>query len=205
MSTSKTNTKITRTDAIISAIGMSFDNATNADVKIFLRGLELPAHGIVLCAQSKYFETALNSRMKEADTREFKYSEGSIHAYWRTFEYMYKGEYSEELVAKLDALDDDELSKHVRVYQLADYFGVQTLKDYSLGKLRLKVQELWVSETFVDCIRDVYQSTIDPDCEMRKIVVDTAWSHFKSLWGKKPFRELVREGGDFAVDLMGKI
>lgn len=103
------------------------------------------------------------------------------------------------------SVDDDELSNHVRVYQLADYFGVQTLKDYSLGKLRLKVQELWVSETFVDCIRDVYQSTIDPDCEMRKVVVETAWSHFKSLWGKKPFRELVREGGDFAVDLTGKI
>lgn len=42
--------------------------------------------------------------MKEADTREFKYSDGSIHVYWRTFEYMYKGEYSDEPVAKLDAL-----------------------------------------------------------------------------------------------------
>lgn len=40
--------------------------------------------------------------MQEGNTRKFKYSEGSMQAYWRTFEYMYTGKYREEPCIKLN-------------------------------------------------------------------------------------------------------
>lgn len=98
--------------------------------------------------------------------------------------------------------DDDELSKDVRVYQLADYFRVDSLKDYALQNLELKFKRLWVSEVFVGCIRDVYESTSDASCELRRAIVRTTRIHLPELWRKKAFRELVREGGEFVIDVM---
>lgn len=99
--------------------------------------------------------------------------------------------------------DDDELAKDVRVYVLADYFFVEGLKDYALERFKSKAQQLWVSENFVDCIRDVYEST--QDLEFREVVLGVAYEHLPDLWSKKPFRDLIHEGGDLAVALMGEI
>ncbi|EFY89471.1 BTB/POZ domain-containing protein [Metarhizium acridum CQMa 102] len=170
-----------------------------------LGDVQLPAHSLVLTAQSSYFKRALQGEMQEGKTRKFEYSQGSMQAYWRAFEYMYTGKYSEEPCMKLNDTDDDELSKDVRVYQLADYFGVDGLKDDALQKFKAKITKLWVTELFVDCIRDVYQSTSDEKCKMRQAVVDVVNQHRSELWQRRPFKDLVREGGDFAVDLMSKL
>jgi hypothetical protein len=66
------------------------------DAKIHIYGYEMPAHSIVLAAQSDYFDRALDSKMKEGQTRSICFEEGSAHAYWRVFEYMYTGAYREE-------------------------------------------------------------------------------------------------------------
>lgn len=77
--------------------------------------------------------------------------------------------------------------------------------DYALQNLQSKIGKLWVSETFVDCIRDVYQSTSDPNCKMRKAIVSTTRKHLEELWEKNTFRELVREGGDFVEAVMHEL
>ncbi|KID62570.1 BTB/POZ domain containing protein, partial [Metarhizium hybridum] len=137
--------------AIEKAVREAFDSDTLADVKVYLGDVELPAHSLVLTAQSSYFKRALLGEMEEGKTRKFEYSEGSMHAYWRVFEYMYKGTYSEEPCTKLTELDDDELSKEVRVYQLADYFEVDGLKREALRRFTTKTIALWATEAFVDC------------------------------------------------------
>ncbi|KFG84452.1 BTB/POZ domain-containing protein [Metarhizium anisopliae] len=191
--------------AIEKAVREAFDSDTLADVKVYLGDVELPAHSLVLTAQSSYFKRALLGEMEEGKTRKFEYSEGSMHAYWRVFEYMYKGTYSEEPCTKLTELDDDELSKEVRVYQLADYFEVDGLKREALRRFTTKTIALWATEAFVDCVRDVYQSTSNKKCKMREAVVDIVNQHVPKLWEEPPFRDLVREGGDFPVDLMSRL
>lgn len=42
--------------------------------------------------------------MKEGIERKFEYSEGSMQAYWRVFEYMYRGEYSDEAAVPLGSI-----------------------------------------------------------------------------------------------------
>ncbi|OAR00195.1 hypothetical protein LLEC1_07017 [Akanthomyces lecanii] len=179
---------------------------------------------------SAYFARALASKFEEGVTGIFQYNtdEGSLHAYWRCFQYIYTGEHAEEPAAELNvpgthkaalflflfyffavksasltsrSQDDDHLSKEIRVYELAHYFDVKGLGEYSLDRFKVKVEKLWVSERFVDCIRDVYASTVDSDCRMRKAVVDITGKHFDELW-EKPLQDLMREGGDFAVDLV---
>lgn len=40
---------------------------------------------------------------------------------------------------------------------------------------------------------------------MREAVVDMVNQHVPKLWEEPPFRDLVREGGDFPVDLMSRL
>ncbi|EGR52930.1 uncharacterized protein TRIREDRAFT_102952 [Trichoderma reesei QM6a] len=189
-------------ETLLWAIHMCFNSKLYADVSIRLGGVEIPAHAIVLSAQSEYFKAALRSPMKEATEKKFEYKEGSMHAHWRVFEYLYRGEYSEDPAPPLLPIaDDDELIKDIRVYQLADYFRVEGLREYALHNFESKIKHLWVSESFVDCIREVYGAT-DLGYEMRKAILQVVRGHLGELWEKKAFRLLVREGGDFPMEII---
>ena len=99
--------------------------------------------------ESPYFDIALTKDFKEASTREFRFPEHSVHAFWRGFEYMYRGDYSENPAVSLNtqgllkvvvckaqandlAGDDLELLKHPRVFALADIFLMPNLQAYAL-------------------------------------------------------------------------
>lgn len=64
---------------------------------------ELPTHSLVLATQSEFFNTALKGPFVEGNTKEFRFTEGSMHAHWRVFEYMYTGRYSEDPAEALGA------------------------------------------------------------------------------------------------------
>jgi hypothetical protein len=101
--------------------------------------------------------------------------------------------------------DDLELLKHPRVYALADEFLMDDLKTLALQRFKLVLHGLWISDTFVDCIQEIYSTTYGADDKLRQMVVHTAQEHLKELWKKTRFQDLVRENGDFAVDLVGRL
>ncbi|EUC27104.1 hypothetical protein COCCADRAFT_42063 [Bipolaris zeicola 26-R-13] len=49
------------------------------------------------------------------------------------------------------------------------------------------------------CIREIYATTPENDLGMRSAVVEIAKVHVKALGSKDIFKNLIREGGDFAV------
>lgn len=51
---------------------------------------------MILSLSSQYFDTAFNSKFQEGVHSEFKFEEDSPHALWRTFYYVYTGEYLDE-------------------------------------------------------------------------------------------------------------
>jgi len=118
---------------------------------------------------------------------------------------MYTGNYSDQPCRDLEAEDDLELLKDPRVYALADEFLMDDLKKLSLENFQSVLHELWISDTFVDCIQEVYNTTYRNNDHMREIVVQTSHDHLSKLWDQNRFQDLVRENGDFAVDLMGKL
>ncbi|KAI0528455.1 BTB/POZ domain-containing protein [Xylaria digitata] len=191
--------------SLVEGIAKLFNNANHADVKIYIGQYELPAHSVVLASQSPFFQKALSKNFREGKAKQFLFKEGSVHAHWRVFEYMYTGNYAEEPVQVLDTQDDDdELVKDVRVYVTAEFFMLDDLKHLALRQFKSKLEELWVSELLVDCIREVYASTAESEHGLRSAVVEVAYTCRAKLWQKKAFRDLVYNGGDFAVDLMGK-
>lgn len=176
---------------------------------------------MVLAIQSKFFEKALNENFKEGKDKEFHFKEGSAHSYWRVFQYMYTGDYDNEPTGVLDAQgwhpfwgtnifgtdqcpDDEALVKHVRVYAAAEFFMLDDLKELTLPRFKSKLDELWVSELLVDCIREVYQSTPESDHGLRNTVVEVVYNHRHELWNRKSFRDFISDGGDFVVDLMSR-
>lgn len=84
-------------------------------------------------------------------------------------------------------LDDIKLLKHARVYVLADYFQIDGLKALALKRFKGKLNDFWKSDTLVDCISEVYNTTRDDDVAMREAVVDAVKSNLKELWKSKAF------------------
>lgn len=91
------------------------------------------------------------------------------------------------------------------MYALADMFFLEDLKTLAVAKLRQKLQSLWKCDTFPDCIREVYTSTPESDLAMRSAVVEVSKAHVIDLGKKADFKELIHEGGDFAVHLFENV
>ncbi|KAK5996850.1 hypothetical protein PT974_02195 [Cladobotryum mycophilum] len=196
----------TRIERLSNSVSRSFNNAHLADVTIYLGNVKLPAHSLVLASQSDYFDRALKGQLKEGIKKEFKFTDGSMQGYWRVFEYMYTGAYSQGSTPCVDVPDDEELVKDLRVYSLADYFIIDGLKTLALEKFKRKIREALLDDAFVDCVRNVYDATHNSDEPIRKTVVKLCYRNARILWEKKgTLQGLFHEGGDFAVELMEMI
>ena len=78
---------------------------------------------------------------------------------------------------------------------------MEELKEYAIKRLEVALKELWISEGFIDCITEIYDSTNESHNKLRDLVTRKAHSGLGKLWVKQQFRELIRNCGDFAVDL----
>jgi hypothetical protein len=84
-------------------------------------------------------------------------------------------------------------------------FFLDDIKALSTAKLQIKLQDLWTSDSFPDCIREIYNSTPNSDRLIRSAVVEVARVHAGELGCKDIFKDLIYEGGDFAVDFVESI
>ncbi len=202
-----------------------FNNTKYSDVSIYLGSAELllPAHHAILGVRSPYFDDALESGFKEGKEREFRFHDYSVHALWRVFHFMYEGCYYDEPAESLSkegkasvfgmlestlmtlSGDDLELLKHPRVFALADMFRMDDLKALAVRNLEAQLQKHWISDTFPDCVREVYGNTAQDDAALRKIVVEVVKDHSGELCSRKVFLDVIRESGDFAVDVVKKL
>ncbi|KAF2181195.1 hypothetical protein K469DRAFT_589870, partial [Zopfia rhizophila CBS 207.26] len=95
--------------------------------------------------------------------------------------------------------------KDLRVYALADMFFLEDLKALALEKFKRNLEELWMSDSFPECVREVYKSTYERDRALRSVVVEVAATHAHDLGSKEIFKDLICEGGDFVVDYFEKL
>lgn len=79
------------------------------------------------------------------------------------------------------------------------------LKRLARKRFEEQLQQHWISDTFTDCIREVYETTEQTDTAMRRATVEVARIHIKELYEEKCFQVLLWEIGDFAVDMVGAI
>jgi len=84
-------------------------------------------------------------------------------------------------------------------------FFLEDLKALSTQKLERKLQVEWKSDSFPECIREIYASTPSSDLMMRSAVVEVGKLHVSELGKKAIFRDLIHEGGDFAVQYFERV
>lgn len=97
------------------------------------------------------------------------------------------------------------------MYALADLFRIEELKKLSVQKFQAQIQaqivnaKSWTCDAFADCIREVYTSTPDQDLLMRNMVVNVVVENIKELAQITSIQDLIRNEGEFAVDLFKNI
>jgi hypothetical protein len=85
-----------------------FNKQDYSDVTIVIHGSKLYAHRFVICVQSHYFAKAFNEKtFLEGHTGEIRFDDGSALAHWRVFEYLYTGNYTDNL--KIEGLQGRNL------------------------------------------------------------------------------------------------
>ncbi|KAI1001995.1 hypothetical protein K3495_g6209 [Podosphaera aphanis] len=184
------------------------NNPQYSDVRIKIFDQVLYAHENIIGIQSEYFKKAFQKRSQafaEADTKTIEFNEGSGAAYWRAFEYLYTGNYSDTLPISSFA-EDPPLLKDVRVYALADMFLIEGLKKLSEAKFARRIRGCALNDSYVACVQEVYNSTIGDNNKMRSEVVNWGVDRVNQIKRGMvddtiaEFLELIDEGGKFAID-----
>lgn len=85
---------------------------------------------------------------------------------------------------------------------MADCYEISQLKTVALGQFREQLDALWASDGFIDCIEEVYDNTPDTDLQIREEIIFTVKEHIHILRPRKRFRALLRQGGDFAIEIV---
>lgn len=83
----------------LSNLHRMFDDTKYSDATICIDQRAPPVHKFVICTQSSYFEKAFRDAFAEGRSGELTFKDGKGAAYWRVFEYLYAGDYSEDLSA----------------------------------------------------------------------------------------------------------
>lgn len=78
-------------------ISSMFNNEKYSDATVLIHDVTLHAHKAVICIQSAYFAKAFQEAFVEGNLGTITFDEGSGAAHWRVFEYLYTGNYSDDL------------------------------------------------------------------------------------------------------------
>jgi hypothetical protein len=74
-----------------------FNDIRNSDATVVINGIKLPVHKSVICTQCEYFEKAFQETFAEGSSGVLTFNNESGAAHWRVFEYLYTGDYSDNL------------------------------------------------------------------------------------------------------------
>lgn len=108
---------------------------------------------------------------------------------------------SEDPVEKQSDNGESDLVLHVRVFALAEKYGIPHLKTLSLQKFRSTARKHWGSAYMVDALREAYESTIPAVRGMRDAMVEVL-SDYRMLFDKADIDKLLLEIPHLSRDLV---
>jgi hypothetical protein len=74
-----------------------FGKTEYSDATIIIYGVELPVHKVILCMQSEKMKELFDKNPNKEKPNVLTVDKGSGAAYWRIIEYIYTGNYSDEI------------------------------------------------------------------------------------------------------------
>ncbi|KAL4935830.1 hypothetical protein BDV06DRAFT_228452 [Aspergillus oleicola] len=108
----------------------------------------LHVHRALLSAESQYFDAMFKRDLGNKGIFEVDLQYVPIHAAWRTLSLIYSRSYTVAAAPSVSKADNDnELTRHARVYQLARYWGLsKNLQNLSFHHFGQALQEDWELE-----------------------------------------------------------
>lgn len=104
------------------------------------------------------------------------------------------------------------LLDHLKVYTLAEFLGMEVLRKMAYNRLLAILDDLKpitpgspIVANVVELLRYVYAETNDTADPMRYLISQFAVLNLPALQGAPRLRELVRQNGNLAVDLIDKV
>lgn len=97
------------------------------------------------------------------------------------------------------------LASSVRVYAIADKYGMPSLKELAKERFCNWAEGNWTHEDFSDIVREIFQSTPNSDRGLRDVVVRIVATHVDNLTQKDEFRHLLEEIGDLGLGVLCQV
>lgn len=133
--------------------------------------------------------------------------------------YLYTGDYSDTVEVKTDSTRTTNstigvpassatvdtalpLLFNVKMYVCADKFDILGLRTLATKKYQACVTKHWNNVRFSEFVTHLWGNTVELNRELRNVVFQAAQKHIKELLDRSEFRDLMKDHGDFAYDVI---
>ncbi|GFF71496.1 hypothetical protein IFM53868_00577 [Aspergillus udagawae] len=180
-------------EAAVKAKGLvhsQFLNPAYSDLSIICGDKLFPAHRIIVCPQSNYFEVACKANF-EGEKGEVKINDRDATLVRKMLQFVYTGDYTCDIppetggsvtATHLTPTVDAEEEKgapvlvpdshfHAQMYAEGDYFQIQGLKAKAKERFEKTFLRTLEKDSFVATVGEVYTSTAENDRGLRDIAV----------------------------------
>ncbi|KAF2138115.1 uncharacterized protein K452DRAFT_311888 [Aplosporella prunicola CBS 121167] len=190
------------TSKLRKGLSATFTSGVFSDLRIHCKGSEWNVHKVVVCAQSDFFNRACVLDFKEKKENLINLREDDPNIVHAMLEYLYKFEYHGHRQGPTDP--GSVMSFHVDVYIIAEKYGLSHLKAYALkmAKGGFNYNQL-DPKSFAPIVSAIYDGTPDSDRGMRDFICKVAATRLCDLLLCDEFKDLIRNNGDFSIDLLG--
>jgi hypothetical protein len=210
-----------------------FGNDEYADLEIRCEGRSFKVHKAIICTASSVIASACRHAMQEKNTGVIEHTQYDAKSLERLISYVYTQDYTVDnsssteppnKAPRIDLIDSDDdsmlkppdpstvnerLIGHIRVYAIADYYGIDGLKDLATSRVEVICdREELQPRGFLDVVKEVHGSTLNNTggfsgwlCVMAQISSDTL------IKDQAFMEELALADGaqGFAVELLGNL
>ncbi|KAH7362441.1 hypothetical protein B0T11DRAFT_280816 [Plectosphaerella cucumerina] len=192
------------TSELLSSLQTLQFNGEYADFSIKCCDDTYQVHKAIICPRAPFFRAAFGNSTKECEAAEVDLSEHDPTSVRLMVYYLYNLDYPH---VKLDgslgnhtSSNNSNLSHHCRLYALADFCQMNTLKTLTVDKFKKEAETHWNDPDFFEAIQFVYSATVSTDRSMRDAVVGVMMAH-RTLLDRQEFKDLVKEI-DLAYELL---
>jgi hypothetical protein len=100
-----------------------------------------------------------------------------------------------------NSIDDSYPIFHVRVYVLAEFYNVPTLKELALEKFNRVTQDNSYPDRFLDGVEEAYKSTMEQDRGLRDAIVNFFYAH-QDLMDEERVQEILQKTNSLTYELL---
>ncbi|OQV08500.1 BTB/POZ domain-containing protein [Cladophialophora immunda] len=155
------------------------------DLTITCANEKFQVHGVVVCSQSSFFDTACSKRWAETEQPTVDLAEDDVEIVRRMIEFFYRAEYAD--------FEFEGLKQHAKVFSISVKYDVEKLGEMAIEKFRDTSNRRWNQKDFLNSIPTVYLDTPDEAHKLRNNAVYVACTHFASLGKGSDVEALWRE------------